>query len=167
MNSVGSQDMNHVFEMVRKELESVPNLDIDALLSSADNIQYLDNLDIIQINQEKQEILEDLELSPEEYQTFSNKLEKYRHITRICDIQKGRYARWIKKNVNSDEEYNPKLSFGGVVCDIKFTDYGTYLQCFSCGKYYFSLKFDNFIFFQKFSEDEWNILTIYSYCNRK
>jgi hypothetical protein len=159
-------NVGEIFDSVRKELSAAPPLDIDALLSSTDKIDYLENKTIQDINEEKREAIEALDLPDDLFENYSNKLERYRYVKRICDIYRGKYARWIKKNVDNDPEYCPKLSFGGVVCDIKFNDSGTYVLCHSCGKYYFSLKFDNFAFFQKLTDEEWNILTIYTYCNK-
>ena len=161
-------NVGEIFESVRKELSGTSSLDMDALLASLSNedkIDYLENKTLRDINEEKREAIETLDLPEELVENYSNKLERYRYVKRICDIYRGKYARWIKKNVDNDPEYHPKLSFGGVVCDIKFNDSGTYVMCHSCGKYYFTLKFDNFAFFQKLSDEEWNILTIYTYCN--
>lgn len=162
------KNVGEIFESVRKELSDTSSLDIDALLASLsyeDKIDYLENKTLQDINGEKREAIETLDLPEELIENYTNKLERYRYVKRICDIYRGKYARWIKKNVDNDPEYHPKLSFGGVVCDIKFNDSGTYIMCHSCGKYYFTLKFDNFAFFQKLSDEEWNILTIYTYCN--
>lgn len=162
-------NVGEIFESVRKELSGTTSLDMDALLASLsyeDKIDYLENKTLQDINEEKREAIETLDLPEELVENYTNKLERYRYVKRICDIYRGKYARWIKKNVDNDPEYHPKLSFGGVVCDIKFNDSGTYVMCHSCGKYYFTLKFDNFAFFQKLSDEEWNILTIYTYCHR-
>jgi len=158
--------IGELFEMARKELAETPTLDIDALLASTEKIDYLENKTLGDIAEEKREAIEALELPDELVETYSLKLERYRYVKKVCDIYRGKYARWIKKNVDNDPNYYPKLSFGGVVCDIKFTDEGTSILCNSCGKYYFSLKFDNFAFFQKLSDDEWNLVTIYTYCNK-
>ena len=160
-------NINEIFKTVQKELSNTPVLDINSLLSSMENMEYLENKTLEIINEEKHEAIETLDLPEELVENYSNKLERYRYVKKICDIYRGKYARWIKKNVDNDPEYYPKLSFGGVVCDIKFNDSGTYILCHSCGKYYFSLKFDNFAFFQKLTDEEWNILTIYTYCQDK
>jgi hypothetical protein len=159
--------MNNIIDAIRKELDNEPQLDIDALLNSRDEIEYLENKTLLDIKMEKNEAMEELDLPDELNENYTSKLERYRYVKKICDIQRGKYARWIKKNIDDDPDYYPKLSFGGVVCDIKFNDLGTYILCHSCGKYYFSLKFDNFAFFQKLSDEEWNILTIYTYCQKK
>jgi hypothetical protein len=156
--------MNEIFETVKKELADMPDIDIDSILQTAENVQYLENKTLHDFRNENVEALHDLNLHEEESHMFLQKLEKYRHIKKLCDIHRGKYARWVKKNIDNDPEYIPKLSFGGIVCDIKFNDSGTYIQCFSCGKYYFSLKIDNFIFFQKLTEEEYSVLTIYTYC---
>jgi hypothetical protein len=161
---INMANINEIFETVQKELAGMPELDIESILQTAELAEYLENRTLHDIRDERDMALEELELSEECYKNFTQKLEKYRYVNKICDIHRGKYARWIKKNVDNDPEYKPKLSFGGVVCDIKFNDNGTYLHCFSCGKYHFSLKIDNFVFFQKLTEEEWNVLTIYTYC---
>jgi len=159
-------NVREIFESAHKELSEASSLDIEALLATTEKIDYLENKTLRDINEEKREAIESLEMPEELQENYTNKLERYRYVKRVCDIYRGKYARWIKKNVDNDPEYHPKLSFGGVVCDIKFNDSGTYVLCHSCGKYYFSLKFDNFAFFQKLTDEEWNILTIYTYCNK-
>ena len=162
-----SININEIFATVQKELADMPDIDIESLLQTAENIEYLENKTLHDIRKENKEALSDLYLSEEYYHTFLKKLEKYRYIKKLCDIHRGKYARWIKKNIDNDPDYDPKLSFGGIVCDIKFNDSGTYIQFFSCGKYYFSLKIDNFVFFQKLTEEEYSVLTIYTYCKNE
>jgi hypothetical protein len=162
-----SININEIFETVQKELADMPDIDIESLLQTAENVEYLENKTLHDIRKENEEALTDLNLSEGYYHTFLQKLEKYRYIKKLCDIHRGKYARWIKKNIDNDPDYDPKLSFGGIVCDIKFNDSGTYIQCFSCGKYYFSLKIDNFVFFQKLTEEEYSVLTIYTYCKNE
>ena len=158
------EEFNKIYNTIQKELANVSDIDIDAILKTAENTEYLENKTIHSIRKERENAVIDLNLPEKSLNTFLTKLEKYIYITKICDIQRGKYARWIKKKLDDSDEYDPKLSFGGVICDIKFNDTGTYILCHSFGKYYFSLKFDNFSFFQKISDEEWNILTIYTYC---
>ena len=99
-------NVGEIFESVRKELSGTTSLDMDALLASLsyeDKIDYLENKTLQDINEEKREAIETLDLPEELVENYTNKLERYRYVKRICDIYRGKYARWIKKNVDNGQ----------------------------------------------------------------
>ena len=83
-----------------------------------DNNENITNLTFKDVNEKKQIILADLQLSNNELEKMLKKLEDYKYIDELPELQDGRYIRWI----NLSNPDNLKLTNGGVLCDIKIED---------------------------------------------
>jgi hypothetical protein len=74
-------------------------------------------------------------------------LKDYRRVDRLCDLEKGRFLRWIKPD--------GRLSRGGVFANLTFTDVGAVVLCKvlpqrSCVSY----RFDQTITFERLTPKE-------------
>ena len=111
------------------------------------------------IQTQKNNMLQRLQLPRDKLKQFHKKLKKYRYCSDLKDIQYGFYIRWIPLR-------NPEkiiLTNGGIVCEIKITENGTYIVCKNRFNNIFQLKFDECLIFQKISHQEAVILKVLDY----
>ena len=111
------------------------------------------------IQTQKNNMLQRLQLPRKKLKEFNKKLKKYRYCSDLKDIQYGFYIRWIPLR-------NPEkiiLTNGGIVCEIKITENGTYIVCKNRFNNIFQLKFDECLIFQKISQQEAVILKVLDY----
>ena len=137
------------------------------------DIYYLENAltnekneDIInqtfqEIDKNKENILNELELSKNDMKILLKKLKDYKYIDEFPDLQIGRYIRWI--NLNNHE--NIKLTTGGILCDIKMNDSITLVFKNNMNRF-FQINMDEALVFQRLSEQERIILYAISYVNK-
>ena len=95
-----------------------------------------------------------LDIELEKKQIYCNKLIEYYPIEHIYELHKGKHIRWIRNN---------KLTNGGIIVNIKFTDNGTQILCMNSTKKFTQIKFDECIIFQKLNETEQLIIMAYEY----
>ena len=125
-----------------------------------DNNENITNLTFKDVNQKKQIILEDLQLSNNELKKMLKKLEDYKYIDELPELQDGRYIRWI----NLSNPDNLKLTNGGILCDIKIEDSVILVLKNNFNKF-FCVNMDKSLVFQKFSLQEKVILYALDYVN--
>ena len=125
-----------------------------------DNNENITNLTFKDVNQKKQIILEDLQLSNNELKKMLKKLEDYKYIDELPELQDGRYIRWI----NLSNPDNLKLTNGGILCDIKIED-SVILVLKNNFNNFFCVNMDKSLVFQKFSLQEKVILYALDYVN--
>ena len=108
---------------------------------------------------QKNNILQQLQLSREQLKSFHKKLKLYRYCSELVDIQYGYYVRWVPlKNPN-----DIKLTNGGVITDILILKNGVQLQIKNFKNRFFNIKFDEVMLFQKLSSQEQIILKVLNY----
>tara|TARA_B100001057_G_C22648885_1_gene871287 strand:- start:406 stop:831 length:426 start_codon:yes stop_codon:yes gene_type:complete len=118
-----------------------------------ENNESLINLTFDKIDKKKREIFEELELSRSKIKKFLKKLEDYRYIEEIQELQYGNYFRWI--NLNNLEDL--KLTSGGILCEIK-VDNNIHLVFKNNMNRFFQINMEDNFIFQKFSDQERIIL---------
>ena len=135
-------------------------LDIPSLLKALDNDnnENIMELDFDKIEKMKRNILSELELSNDKYNSIINSLKEYKYIDEIPDLDYGRYIRWISLKNPS----NIKLTNGGILCDIKVNEQVS-LLCKNNTNRFFQIKMDECIIFQKLTEQEKIILNVINY----
>jgi len=126
-----------------------------------DNNENITNLTFKDVNEKKQIILADLQLSNNELEKMLKKLEDYKYIDELPELQDGRYIRWI----NLSNPDNLKLTNGGVLCDIKIEDSVILVLKNNFNKF-FCVNMDKSLVFQKFSLQEKVILYALDYVNK-
>jgi hypothetical protein len=114
-----------------------------------------------EIDKNKENILNELELSKKDTKILLKKLEDYKYIDEFPDLQIGRYIRWI--NLNNHE--NIKLTTGGILCDIKMDDSIALVFKNNMNRF-FQINMDEALVFQRLSEQERIILYAICYVNK-
>lgn len=131
-------------------------MDINKLLHALDNEnnEAIIDLDYAKIAQDKNDMLQQLNLPKSELVTLHKQLKSYRLINNIDDLRFGSYVRWISLK-------NPeiiKLTNGGIVCDMKIIQDDLHIKCKNRMNQLFQIKLSEVILFQKLSEQEQVIL---------
>ena len=134
--------MNNV-ELLDKALNNEQN----------DSIISLTNKKIIEMNLR---IIKELGFTKEDTLLYVKKLKGYRYVDEIKDIKAGSFLNWIP--IVNNDEYLP-LHSGGIICDIKSTDSGTFIACKNFTGRFYQFKFDDALIFQKLSNQEQVILS--------
>ena len=147
-------------------------LDMKKLVKALDNDinqNIVDNdLDYKKINQAKNDILQQLQLSRDKLKTMHKQLKSYRYIDSMEEIRYGSYIRWIK--LNNPEDI--KLTNGGIVVDIKVFKYEeedideVHLICRNRMNRLFQIKLNENIVFQKLNDQEQVLLSAMEYLNK-
>ena len=129
------------------------SLDVEELLHALDNENNtgVAGLTASKIKNEKNDVLQKLQLSKEELSDFHRRLADYRYVDEINQLQEGRYIRWIPLNIETAEV---KLATGAVLVKIFLNNDGVMLICKNAVRRSVILKFDNILVFQKLSSQE-------------
>ena len=134
---------------------------IEEVMKSLDNTK---NEEIMQltnakIKDQKNNILQQLQLERTALKTLHTKLREYRYVDEISDLQYGYYIRWISlKDPN-----NIKLTNGAHICDIKILNEGVHIVCRNGYNKFMQLNLDENIVFQKLTDQEKIILKTLDY----
>jgi hypothetical protein len=135
--------------------------DIAHLMHALDNDSNssIMNLTSGKIKNEKNNILQKIQLSREKLKEFHKKLKKYRYCPELKDVEYGFYIRWISLKSVGDL----KLTKGAFVCEIKSIHDEIHIVCKNGMNRMMQLKFDEALIFQKLSDQEEVILGILDY----
>ena len=105
----------------------------------------------------KKDMLENIVYN--EIELYLEKLEMYRYVDEIDEINMGSYIRWF----NIKDPKNIKLTNGGFIIDIKYQNDNIILVCKNYINKIFSLKIEECIIFQKLTKQEELIMEILDY----
>ena len=130
----------HELDFLEKSLTNTNNTGIKDLTYS-------------KINNIKQNILKELDLTKTHTNQLLKKLQDYRYIDELPELIEGRYLRWI----NLDDVNNIKLTTGGILCEIKVDD-SIILVLKNNMNRFFQIIFDENLVFQRLSDQEKVIL---------
>lgn len=78
-----------------------------------------------------------------------DKLQGYKPVHELHELQKGRHIRWIRR-----QNEKVHVTNGGILMDIKFLDSGTHILCMNLQKRFIQYKWDDCITFQKLTLEE-------------
>ena len=136
-------------------------MDIHHLLHALnnENNEAVVDLDYATIAKQKNDLLQQLNLSRDELSSLNKKLKPYRCVNTLEDLRFGSYVRWISLK-------NPaviKLTNGGIVCDIKEVNGDIQVKCKNRMNMLFQLNMSEVLLFQKLSEQEAVILSALKY----
>ena len=137
---------------------------IETVLKSLDNdknenIMQLTNA---KIKEQKNNILQQLQLERSNLRSFHEKLKGYRYVDEISDLQFGYYLRWIPLK-NPDDI---KLTNGAHICDIKILNDGVHIVCRNGYNRFMQINLDENLVFQKLSDQEKIILKTLDYLKK-
>ena len=119
-------------------------------------------LTFAEVERKKRTILEELKLSRMELKTLLKKLEDYRYIDELPELQQGRYLRWI--NLTNPDRL--KLTNGGILCDVLIEN-NIVLILKNNMNTIFRINMDKCLIFQKFSDQERVILYAVDFIKNK
>jgi len=140
---------NEYIENVIKSIDNEKN----------DSIMQLTNA---KIKDQKNNILQQLQLDRSKLKSFHEKLKNYRYVDEISDLQFGYYIRWIPLRDPDDI----KLTNGGHICDIKILDNGVHIICRNGYNRFMQLNLDENMVFQKLTDQEKIILKTLDYLKK-
>ena len=137
---------------------------IETVIKSLDNeknenIMQLTNA---KIKEQKNNILQKLQLERSKLKSFHEKLKDYRYVDEISDLQFGYYLRWIPLK-NPDDI---RLMNGAHICDIKILDDGVHIVCRNGYNRFMQLNLDENLVFQKLTDQEKIILKTLDYLKK-
>ena len=140
------------------------DVDISSILRAIDNSN---NENIMKYTREsisstRNDILQRLHLPVQTLKDYNNKLKNYRYIEDLSDMNYGSYIRWI----NIRDPSKIKLTNGGIVCDVKFTNTGVNVVCKNARNRIFQIKIDECIVFQRLTDQEQVILDVINYIDK-
>ena len=146
-------------------------MNIEDVLHSLDNDRNLSisKLTYDKINNMKYNMLERLGMNDDELESMLLKLGDYRYVEELQDIQHGAFIRYIPltskngRNRNESDNGDIILKNGGFICDIKILGSGVQLLCRNHFRKIFQLKLDEVLIFQKLSNQEEIILSVFDY----
>ena len=146
-------------------------MNIEDVLHSFDNDRNLSisKLTYDKINNMKYNMLERLGMNDNELESMLHKLADYRYVEELQDIQHGAFIRYIpltSKSKNGDNNSDIILKNGGFICDIKILGSGVHLLCRNHFRKIFQLKLDEVLIFQKLSNQEEIILSVFDYLSK-
>jgi len=146
-------------------------MNIEDVLHSLDNDRNLSisKLTYDKINNMKYNMLERLGMNDDELESMLHKLADYRYVEELQDIQHGAFIRYIpltSKSKNGDNNSDIILKNGGFICDIKILGSGVHLLCRNHFRKIFQLKLDEVLIFQKLSNQEEIILSVFDYLSK-
>ena len=101
--------------------------------------------------------LQSIPLPPDLIPDYCERLLDYQYIEEVHELVIGKYIRWIR--IENDPLY--KLNIGGMITDILIEDCAVFLKVKMLrAQYSCKLKYDNFIIFQKLTNDDKIRLTV-------
>lgn len=159
-----NKTVNQLIHAARNDESLQHTLDIAQMLQAGRNNDHQVPLETFQdIARQILRVLTNLHLSPDLLQSYVQRLREYRYVSQVDTLICGRYVRWIrrpqKKEGGEEETTMPKLDNGGMLADVKFLENGVHLSALSPGtRYPRKIKYDNFLIFQRLTEDEMLVL---------
>jgi hypothetical protein len=136
-------------ELLKKALDNEKN---EGILS----------LDTQKVVKEKNDILDQLNLTKKDLKIIQKKLKEYRFIEDIKELHYGSYIRWISLKKPDDI----RLTNGGIVCDMKEVNSDINIVCKNNMNRLFQLKMSENIIFQKVSDQEKILLHVMDYLRK-
>lgn len=141
---------------------------MDDLLNALDNEsnKHIMNLSYAIIKKEKNDILQQIQLKGDSLKIYHKKLENYRYISDISQLNNGNYIRWINLKKFYEKMDNNNLTNGAIICDWKIFETGIHIICKTNFNKIFQIKFDENLIFQKLTDQENILLSVMNYINK-
>jgi len=140
-------------------------MNIEDVLHSLDNDRNLSisKLTYDKINNMKYNMLERLGMNDDELESMLHKLADYRYVEELQDIQHGAFIRYVPLTSKNGQKEDIVLKNGGFICEVKILGSGVHLLCRNHFRKIFQLKLDEVLIFQKLSNQEEIILSVFDY----
>ena len=124
------------------------------------NNDVIANTSLSQIETTKRNILEDAGFTKASCAALQKSLREYRYVDELNELREGCYTRWIpldRMRTSARGHMQPKLTIGGILCEIKLHDAGVSLVCKNKGRM-FQFGMETSLVFQKLTSQESVIL---------
>lgn len=133
----------------------------EVLISAIENVKQDSILEtnLEEIREIKINVLNQLYISNAKKIDFHKKLNTYRFIDEISDLNPGNYIRWINLNDPNDI----KITTGGYICEIEINKDGINIKIKTHNNRYIQIKLDEVFLFQKLTDDELIVLSALKY----
>ena len=119
-----------------------------------ENNESLMNLTFDKIEKKKKEILGELGLSKTVTKDLLTRLEDYRYVEELQELQIGNYMRWV----DLKDPDNLELTNGAILSEIKVDDNTVLVMKNFISRKFFQISIDENLIFQKLSDQEKIIL---------
>ncbi len=145
-------------------------MDVETLQQLMEAVENDGNASILElttakVKQYKNNALQQLSLPRDKLIEYNQKLNEYRYIEGLNELQYGQYIRWIPLNIT--ELSKLKLTRGGIVVDARILDEtGIHLTCKNSMNRFFQIRFDECMVFQKLTPNEMVLLSVMDYLNK-
>jgi hypothetical protein len=162
-------NISEIYENALKDPTLLSSINVDELLDALenDNNSYLENKTLKIINKEVFDAISELGCDAERHADLYAKLMGFRLVNEICELHNGKYVKAVRR-MRYDGK-SPKITVFGTVANVKFNDNGMLVRVFrhvsSTKCMHMNYNFDNYITFQKLSEEEQLILMAYDSIN--
>jgi len=124
--------------------------------------ELLMNLTFDKLDNKKREILEELQLPNTKIKELLKKLEDYRYIEEMHELQPGNYIRWIDLNYPD----NLDLKYGAILSEIKVENNIILILKNFVSKRFFQITMEESFIFQKLSDQERVILYVLDHLDK-
>lgn len=169
-NPINNICLVELIENAKNDPALLSSINIDELLDSLEDehTDYLKNKTLQTISNEIYNSLYEIGYRDEQLNSYCEKLIGYRLVSEVYELHKGKLVKTIRLFDNDYKSITPKLRMHGKVSNIKFMDNGTHVVCmmFSNGTFrnqHVQYKFDQYLTFQKLSDEEQLILMAYEW----
>lgn len=120
------------------------------------NNNVVASMNLSSIEETKKNIITDAGFSKTTSAELLKSLREYRYVDELNELREGCYTRWICLNKMNTSKYGnlqPKLTIGGILCEIKPNDVGVSLICKN-KKRMFQFNMETSLVFQKLTHQE-------------
>lgn len=140
---------------------------MEMLQTALDNEEnsYIMNLTNEKIEEIKNHMIQELQLSDDYEEEILDKLEDYMYIDELPHFRSGSYIRWISL-LNPNEL---RLKSGATICDIELRENGTHVICknnYGRRNVCFQLKTDENLIFRKLNNQEKVLLSVMNFLKK-
>lgn len=114
------------------------------------------NTSMSEIDEIKRSVLAALHAPKAHERALLRALRDYRYVDELSDVREGCYTRWI---VIHPPIPAPKLTIGGILCEVKMDDAGVVMVCKNSVGRFFQFRAENALMFQKLTMQERVVLS--------
>lgn len=139
-------------------------INIETLNHAVENIKNEDilNTSLTEINKVKQKVLLELQLPREILNDFYNRLQRYKYVDEITELNSGDYVRWI----DLTNAANIKLTNGAFICDVEINSDGVHIKLKTFRNRHIQIRMDEIFLFQKLTDSELVVLSALKYLEK-
>ena len=142
----------------------MPKFDKEKLSNAIENIknENIINTSLSEIKRVKNNVLQQLQLSSEQIKDYHKRLERYRYIDEITELNSGDFVRWI--DLTNAAKIN--LASGAFICDVEINSDGVHIKLKTFKNRHIQLRMDEIFLFQKLSDSELIVLSALKYLEK-